>query len=210
MYRGSPSRENPPWWKSGAVTIARGRAGNVAYVTGDRAYGRVADRRGPARLRTAVDSTLVATLSPAAALDPTGRQLAYNAWAGDRPAIRLHSAATGDDRVLEAGAFSLAWRADGGLAYVKLTRARINPRRERPRGHVVVHAKVGSRPIRWSQHPRHYLVAAWARDRLLAYRVPRAKGRWPDLLALDGPGRVRILARRSGLVALSPDGRRPC
>jgi hypothetical protein len=43
---------------------------------------------------------------------------------------------------------------------------------------------------------------------LLAYRVPRAKGRWPDLLALDGPGRARILARRSGLVALSPDGRR--
>jgi hypothetical protein len=203
-----PVAREPAAVESGAVTIARGRAGNVAYVTGDRAYGLVADRRGAARLRTAVASTLVSTLSPAAALDPTRRQLAYNAWLEGGPSIRLHSPATGEDRVLEAGAFSLAWRADGGIAYVKLTRARINPRRERPRGHVVVRGNVGSRPIRWSEHPRHYVVAAWARDRLLAYRVPRVEGRWPDLLALDGPGRARVLARRSGLVALSPDGRR--
>jgi hypothetical protein len=41
--------------------------------------------------------------------------------------------------------------------------------------------------------------------RLLAYRLRTG---WPDLLVLDGPGRVRVLARAGALVAISPDGRR--
>jgi hypothetical protein len=189
------------------VTVTRGPAPEVAYVAGNRAYG-LPDRRGAVQLDSAVDATLVATLSPAAVLDPSRRRLAYNAWARGGPAIRVHEPASGRDRILDTGAFSLAWRGDGAIAYVKTLRRSLDPRRERTHGHVVVRADVAAPPIRWTERGRHYMVAAWARDRLLAYRIPTAEGRWPDLLAFDGPGRARALARRSGLVALSPDGGR--
>jgi hypothetical protein len=47
-------------------------------------------------------------------------------------------------------------------------------------------------------------VAAWAGERLIAYRLTDVSA---DVLALDGPHRSRVLARNSFLVALSPDGR---
>jgi hypothetical protein len=205
--RGAAGKDRAAPSPSGPVTVARGPAPEVAYVAGNRAYG-LRDRRGSVQLGSAVDATLVATLSPAAALDPSRRRLAYNAWARGGPAIRVHEPGSGRDRVLDAGAYSLAWRADGAIAYVKTVRRRLDPRRERPRGHVVVRRDPAAPPVRWTERSRHYVVAAWARDHLLAYRVPTAKGRWPDLLAFDGPGPARVLARRSGLVALSPDGRR--
>jgi hypothetical protein len=205
--RGDAGKDRTAPSRSGTVTVTRGPAAKVAYVAGNRAYG-LPDRRGSVQLGSAVDATLVATLSPAAVLDPSRRRLAYNAWARGGPAIRVYEPATGRDRMLDRGAFSLAWRADGAIAYVKMVRRRLDPRRERPRGHVVVRADMPGPLVRWTERPRHYVVAAWARDRLLAYRVPTGERRWPDLVAFDGPGRARVLARRSGLVALSPDGGR--
>jgi hypothetical protein len=205
--RGASGEDRADRGRSGKVTVTRGRAAKVAYVAGNRAHG-LPDRRGSVQLGSAVDATLVATLSPAAVLDPSRRRLGYNAWVRRHPAIRVYEPATGRDRILDRGAFSLAWRADGAIAYAKTLRMRLDPRRERPRGHVVVRADTSAPLVRWTERPGHYVVAAWARDRLLAYRIPTAEQRWPDLLAFDGPGRARVLARSSGLVALSPDGGR--
>jgi hypothetical protein len=183
------------------------RPGGVSapYVAGDRAYG-LGGRT--VRLAGGVSSTLIATLSPAAVLDPTRRFLAYNSMRGQVPLLRLHDLKTSKDALLERGALSLAWRRDGALAYFKGLRAAVDlAARQRPRGHVVVRADRRSRPVRWTRRAGHYVVAAWAQTRLLAYRIGRGS-RWPDLLALDGRGRIRVLGQRSALVAVSPDGRR--
>ncbi|GIU99799.1 MAG: hypothetical protein KatS3mg014_1415 [Actinomycetota bacterium] len=58
----------------------------------------------------------------------------------------------------------------------------------------------------WTVAAARYVVVAWAGDRLLVYR--ESEGEWLDLLVLDGPGEVRVLAPGANLVALSPDGER--
>jgi hypothetical protein len=156
------------------------------------------------KLGASVNTTLVALLSPAAVLSPDGRLLAYNSRRGRRPLLRVHDLGSGKDDVLDEGAMSLAWRADGALAYFKALAPDVRTPR-RYRGHVVVRVRPEAPPVRWTQKPGRYLVAAWARRRLLAYRVGSS---WPDLLVADGPGRVRVLAKAGALVALSPDGSR--
>lgn len=162
------------------------------------------DRIGGVRLAAPVSTTLVANLAPAVVPERGGRRLAYNAWRGDRPVLRLRD---GGDRVLAEGAYSPAWRGDGGLAYFQALRPAL-PRPEailRYRGHVVVRDRVGAAPVRWTEEPGRYVVAAWAGRRLLAYRITAG---WPELLALEGPGRARVLARDAALVAVAPDGGR--
>jgi hypothetical protein len=188
---------------SGAVTVVeRPRTVSAAYVAGDRVYG--LSRAGDVRLAASINTTLIATLSPAAVPSPDGRLLAYNAWRGRRPLIRLHDLESGKDDVLDEGAMSPAWRADGALAYFKALVPDVrNPRRYR--GQVVVRGRPDARPVRWTRKPGRYLVAAWAGRRLIAYRVGPS---WPDLLVADRPGRVRVLTKAAALVAISPDGGR--
>jgi hypothetical protein len=188
---------------SGPVTVVeRPRAFGAAYAVGDRVYGLRPTRE--VKLGASINTTLIATLSPAAVPSPDGRLLAYNAWRGRRPLVRVHELASRKDDVLDEGAMSLAWRADGALAYFKALAPDVrDPKRYR--GHVVVRA--GARrdapPVRWTRTPGRYLVAAWAGRRLLAYRIGSS---WPDLLVADAPGRIRVLAKAGALVAVSPDG----
>jgi hypothetical protein len=192
--------------RSGQVSVVERPEGiAVAYVAGDRAYGL---RRRELRLGAPVNSTLTATLSPGAVVDPTGRFLAYTATGGKVPVLRLHDLRTGDDEALDRGSLSAAWRSDGALAYFKGLPGGVELAvRERPRGHVVVRDDPRSRPVRWTRGSGQYVLAAWGGSRLIAYRIGRGT-QPPDLLALDRPRRVRVLAKRSVLVALSPDGER--
>ena len=178
-----------------ALTIVRGEV-SARTVVGD--------RLGSARLAAPVSTTLIANLAPAAVPDRTGRRVAYNAWRGDRPVVRVRD---GRDTVLAEGAYSPAWRRDGAIAYFQASRPAL-PRVELIRGyrgHVVVRKRLDAGPMRWTRAPGRYVVAGWARERLLAYRITTG---WPELLVLDGPHRVRVLARGGALVAIAPDGRR--
>lgn len=178
-----------------SLTVVRGEPA-ARYVTGD--------RLGTLRLDAPVTTTLIANLAPAAVPDEGRGRIAYNAWVGDRPVVRVRD---GGDTVLAEGAYSPAWRDDGAVAYFLALRpelARLEAIR-RYRGHVVVRERLAGMPVRWTRAPARYVVAAWAGDRVLAYRITSG---WPEVLALDAPGRVRVLARDTALVAVSPDGRR--
>ena len=147
--------------ESGHVTVVD-RPGRVTapYVAGDRVYG-VAGNAGPVKLASAINTTFYATLSPAAVPDRTGRRLVYSAFHRKRPVVRLHDVDTNEDSIVDEGAFSVAWRSDGALAYFKgLEPAVRNPRRYL--GHVVVRASPSARPRRWTPAPARYVVAAWA------------------------------------------------
>jgi hypothetical protein len=156
---------------------------------------------------------------------PDGRALVYNAWRelrpddprlswsdqgiepGERlatPSIRVYDSVTQRDELLEDGAFSVAWRADGALAYFK--GAERDYRAAVPYvGDVVVRSALEAEPEPWSIEVGRYIVAAWAGARLVAYR--EHQGEVLDVIVFDGPGRMRVLARNSALVAVSPDGR---
>jgi hypothetical protein len=179
---------------------------------------------GQVRLAAPPVAPLAGWLTPAAVPSPDGRLIAYNAWRelrrddpsqswedqgispGDplaRPSIRLHDLESGDDRVLAAGAFSLAWRADGALAYFQ--GAGRSYRAGVPYvGNVVVRASTGSPARRWTPSRARYVVVGWAGATLIAY--VEHEGEALDVLALAGPGKVRRLARGAGVVAISPDG----
>ena len=140
---------------------------------------------------------------------PEKRWVAYHAWqqarggreAGGVPLIRLHELASGKDVVLESGAQSLAWRADGTFAFMRA----LEPRYENtPQGtlgghlgHVVVRDSLDAPARRWTTKATEYTVRAWAGSTLLVtvhpsyvYANPQpARG----LHALDGPRRMRRL-----------------
>jgi hypothetical protein len=169
---------------------------------------------------------LAGWLTPAGAPSPDGRYLAYNAWKelrrddpalswadqgiepGDSlatPSIRLYEPASGEDALLEQGAFSLAWRADGALAYFK--GAERDYRAGIPYvGDVFVRTAPNAQPMRWSSERARYIVVGWAGQTLVGYR--EREGEALDVVAFDEPRRMRILAPDAGLVAISPDGRR--
>ena len=175
-------------------------------------------------LAAAPVSPLAGWLTPVAVPSSDGRYVAYNAWrelreddpalswqdqgisTGDalaRPSIRLHDLESGTDRKFVDGGFPLAWRNDGAIAYFKGAerdyRAGI-----RYVGDVFVRDAAQGPARRWTQKTDRYVVAGWAGDTLLVYRV--GAGESLDVLALDGPGKRRVLASDAGLVAISPDG----
>jgi hypothetical protein len=180
---------------------------------------------GPVRLAAPPVTPLAGSLTPAAVPSADGRYLAYNSWRelrhddpklswsdqgielGDAlatPSIRLYDGATRSDELLEEGAFSLAWRGDGALAYFKGTerdyRAGVSYV-----GDVIVRPSVEGTPEVWSTARGRYVVVGWAGGRLVAY--VEHEGETLDVVVFDGPGRMRVLASGSSLVAISPDGK---
>jgi hypothetical protein len=193
-------RERP---RSGQLLVEPGEVPSARYTAGAALFGlRAGDE--PIAFEAPVRATLQGTLSPAAVPDRAGVRVAYNSFRGRRPVLRVYDGA-GRDRPLAEGAYSLAWRDDGAVAYVKALRAELASFR-RYLGHVVVRRSLAAPPVRWTAAPGRYVVAAWAGPRLLVYRLS-ARG-FPDLLVLDGRGRMRRLAATSALVAVGPGGDR--
>jgi hypothetical protein len=181
---------------------------------------------GRVRLAAPPVAPLAGWLTPAAVPSPDQRRLAYNAWRelrrddpalswadqgiepGDplaTPSIRLYDVASGTDEVLEEGAFSVAWRADGALAYFR--GAERDYRAAVPYvGDVVVRAAIDEEAEVWSSERARYIVVAWAGNSLVAYR--EREGEALDVVVFEGPGRMRMLARNSALVAMDPYGER--
>jgi hypothetical protein len=186
---------------SGVVRVEPVSRIAAAYVVGNRVHGLPATR-APRRLAGAVNAPFTTTLAPAAvaSADDPGT-IVYHAFLAGRPVLRRYDAARRRDSVVANGAFSIAWRRDGALAYFRGIRPKVRDP-DRHRGHVIV--RRGDRSVRWTRRPGRYVAAAWAGERLLAYRLTRLSA---DLLAFDGPRRARTLARNAFLVAVSPDGR---
>jgi hypothetical protein len=171
------------------------------HVAGNRVYG-LPGTRGPRRLAGVVNAPFVANLAPAAVPSADDqRVIAYHAFLHGRPVLRQYDAGRRRDVVIASGAFSIAWRRDGALAYFKGLRPKVRDP-SRHRGHIVV--RRNGRSVRWTRRPGRFVAAGWAGDRLLAYRLSRVTG---DVVAFDGPDRARVLAPNAFLVAISPDGR---
>ena len=81
---------------------------------------------------------------------------------------------TGTDSAYVVGAFSLAWRGDGAIAYFKGAEPRL-PRRRPVRGRRLrARLRRRARDRRWTEKTDRYVVAGWAGRTLLVYRVGRA------------------------------------
>jgi hypothetical protein len=167
-------------------------------------------------------SPLVGAADPVGATSPDGSVLAYNTWTWARsidwnqpldkqgiadgaalgtPAIHILNLATGADTALEPGSFSLAWRADGALAYAAGS-ATYRWSQEYDR-HVAVRTPGTTGAQTWSS-PGLYRVEGWAGAALLVERdIP---GDASELDVFDGPQQSRVLAVGADLLAISPAG----
>jgi hypothetical protein len=181
------------------------------------------------RLGATAGAPLVGALAPLSVPSPDGSQYLYNSWAqgadvvcsGDpavrgncknpapsavfgRPTLRLFTPASSRDVVVEPGAMSAAWRADGAIGYFKGDALDVPADAARFTGHLYVRPSVQSAPVRWTTTPARYVAVAWAGNTLIAYR--QFEGERFDVLALDEPGSVRTLATDATVVSVSPDG----
>jgi len=183
------------------------------------------DEKGArSELGAPVSGSMMGPLSPVAVRSSDGKLTAYNTWQelravdADRsfsaqgieegsalgvPSLRIHDD-RGKDFVLARGAYSAAWRHDGAIAFVQGVDPvfRASPTYT---GQVVVRTSVHGRDVSWADAPAHYVVYAWAGERLLFYRI--GLGEKPELLVADAPGRVRSLAEGTA-IAVSPDAAR--
>jgi hypothetical protein len=209
--------------RSGRVRVVRGNIPPPGLeVRGDVLVG--ADGRSK-RLDVPAAGGLLGSALPIGAVSPDGKTLAYNSFHWNRsvdrfksyaelgidtgdvlavPAVRLRDLASGRERPLEPGSMSVAWRADGALAYV-----RGEPPAYRANlaftANVVVRFADG-RVEAWTSSPDRYEVVGWAGRMLLVQR--EVAGGTPDLLAFDAPGSARTLASSVLFLAISPDGTR--
>jgi hypothetical protein len=167
---------------------------------------------------------LVGNLGPVAAPSRDRRYVAYNTWQWARPidwqrSLEDQGISTGDplgrpqlhvrdlrqagDDALEPGSFSVAWRADGAIAYARGVTS--DYRANTPfLADVVVRRHVGDEPVTWSVEPDRYLIEGWAGRRLIVRRF--APGENGELLVFDGPGPGRPLAADADLIAIDPNG----
>lgn len=167
---------------------------------------------------------LVGNLAPVAAPSRDGRYVAYNTWQWARPidwrrSLEEQGISTGDtlgrpqlhirdlrhdtDEALEPGSFSVAWRAEGAIAYARGVTS--DYRANTPfLADVVVRRHVGDEPATWSVEPDRYIVEGWAGRRLIVRR--QAPGENGELLVFDGPGAARSLATDVDLIAIDPNG----
>lgn len=169
---------------------------------------------------------LMGWLAPLGVPSPDGTMLAYNSWQDlaevdpeesysaqgiedgqplSRPSIRIVDLTTEEDTLLRDGAFSLAWRRDGMIAYFAGTVPEYRAN-ESYTGQILVQESLTAAPAQWTVEPARYIVYAWGGDRLIAYQ--EHEGEHLDVLVIDGPGQVRVLAGGANIVSLSPDGNR--
>jgi hypothetical protein len=189
-----------------------------------RGNGLFSGRGARSQLGAAVSGAMIGPLSPVAVRSSDGRRVAYNTWHELRtvdsdqsfsqqaiaegavlgtPSLRVHED-TGKDFLLARGAYSAAWREDGAIAFVKGGDPDFLAGRTYT-GQVVVRSNIHGGDVAWTTEPAHYVVYAWAGDRLLFYRV--GLGEKLELLVADGPGNIRPLSDGSA-VAVSPDATR--
>jgi hypothetical protein len=187
----------------------------TAWIADDRLHnlGGVAERRLGAPVWA--DDGLHFRNKPFAVPSPDERLLLYRATDPPgsflrlaTPVLRLHELETGRDRIFEYAAGTLAWRADGALAYAKGLRRRPRVFSGSPVGHVYVRASIDAAPVRWTTTPARYTVLRWARDSLLvgaiaAGQATPAKGE--GVYALSAPGEARKLPI-GDVIALDPSG----
>jgi hypothetical protein len=208
--------------RTGPLSVRTGlKSPPVAFVRGD---GLFRGKSGRSQLGAAVSGAMIGPLSPVAVGSTDGKLIAYNTWQevrtvddeqsfseqsiaeGDAlgiPSLRVHDDA-GNDLVVARGAYSAAWRQDGALAFAK----GVDPDFRAGRTYnaeVVVRRGIHGRDVAWTTEPAHYVVYAWAGDRLLFYRV--GLGEKLELFVADGPGKLRPLADGSA-IAVSPDATR--
>jgi len=208
--------------KTGPLSVGAGLENPPgAVVRGDGLFTSRGVRR---QLGAAVSGAMIGPLSPVAVRSSDGRSVAYNTWrelktvdtdqsfsqqaiadgtALGTPSLRVHDD-TGKDFLVARGAYSAAWRHDGAIAFVKGSDPDFRAGRSYT-GPVVVRSAIHGRDAAWTSEPAHYVVYAWAGDRLLFYRV--GLGEKLELLVADGPGRIRPLADGSA-IAISPDATR--
>jgi len=121
------------------------------------------------------------------------------------PSIRVLDLATGKDTLLADGAYSVAWRADGALAYVQGAEREV--RAAGPYlGRIVVRSSLDAPAEVWTPEPDRYIVYGWAGNVLLAYRM--RQGEALDVLALTARGAGKTLGVDSEIVAIAPEGDR--
>jgi hypothetical protein len=235
---GSPSGANAGApTKSGALKLRSGaqlKASGV-YAGGRRirvrgAAARAAANGAPGAFSTPTAAPVLTPLlgyeAPAAVPSPDGRSVAYNTWRWTRPIdwrnspsaqglsngdpiaapeLYVRDLSTGNDVSLGAGTMALAYRSDGAIAY-----ARGDAVVRLSRGYacdILVRATPAAEAVAWTPEPGAYTPLAWAGDRLIAHRDIQGLEAH-DVVALDGPGRLRTLAENAELVAVSPSGTR--
>ena len=222
----APDRAEPAAQASPAEVVPLEIAGTAraAELPGNVVAGARIHGRGGGALAAQPMGGLMGWLAPVAVPSADGRAIAYSTWRDLRPddpqkswaqqgiepgdalavpSLRLYDLTTRADTLVAEGAFSAAWRADGALAYVRGSPPEYRAG-ERYLGDIVVRGPAGGTTV-WSLEADRYVVAAWAGQTLIAYRV--REGEHLDLVALDGPGRHRELAGDTHLVAVSPDGK---
>lgn len=186
------------------------------------AAGRVQGARSAALVGTAA-SPLSGWIAPVAVPTADGSQLVYSTWRdlghedpklswskqGISPGnplgtstLRVHEFGSGRDHVIDTNSSSAAVRSDGTIAYVRGTD--VYRAFSKYTGDIVVRSSLSGQPVVWSTEPAEYVAAAWAGKTLLAYRI--GEGEELDVLALDAPGKQRLLMADANLVAVSPDG----
>jgi hypothetical protein len=180
------------------------------YVSGQTLYrgGEEPQRLASPLVAPLLGQYVTANLVSLVVSSPDRRYLAYHSWRAGTPLLFVHDTVTGDDRLLARGAQTLAWGADGQIAYVRAERPRYSERRSYL-GHVIVQAP-GGKQVAWTP-AGPYQVLAWAGDRLL---VAVARCLLPNCPARPGVGvyalrrpRELVALPLSGISALSPDGR---
>ncbi|HEX6490480.1 MAG TPA: hypothetical protein VF002_03780 [Gaiellaceae bacterium] len=163
--------------------------------------------RGRRRLAAPLRAPLLGQDGPLAVSSPDRRWIAYESWQGGAPRVRLYDLFADRDTPLAGGTQSAVWRQDGALAYWQAAGPR--SKRRPYLGVVLVRSRPTGRPTTWLGRPGPYLLAGWARSRLLVIvercpGCPRAAS--PGVLALGPPGAVHRLPL-TDVSAISPDGR---
>src|SRR5207237_4440736 len=128
--------------------------------------------------------------SPVGGRSGPGQRLAYTTWQALKtvdaeqsfsaqgiadgaglgvPSLRIHDD-QGQDFLLARGAYSAAWRHDGAIAFVQGVDPVFRASAAYD-GQVVVRRGVHGRDVTWMSARAHYVVYAWAGERLLFSRI---------------------------------------
>jgi hypothetical protein len=183
--------------------------------------------RAPIELAMPVLAPLLGYAEPLAVPTPGWRDVVYHAWDGEvgddsdggTPVLRKVDLRTGVDVVLARGAQSVAIAGNGTVAYLRAKRPRYENSPQGTLGgrfgHVVVSPSLDLPAEQWTSEEGEYVLVGWARETLVVEALSGPgyvlgagdAGPQPGVYALDAPREIRSLPL-SGVVAVSPDGRR--